>query len=68
MILSWVLWSDMQEKCRMAKLGIKIINSVARELNIKHDKLLKYIKSQELCQELLEPLRDEREASDRYCS
>lgn len=68
MILLWVLWSVVQEKCRMAKLGMKIMNSVARELNIKHDKLLKYIKSQELCQELLEPLKDEWEVSDRYCS
>lgn len=66
MILS--LWSDVQEKCRMTKLGIKRMNSVARELNINHDKLLKYIKIQELCQELLGPLRDEWEASDRYCS
>lgn len=66
MILS--LWSDMQEKCRMTKLGIKIINSVARELYINHDRLLKYIKIQEVCQELFEPLRDEWEASDRYCS
>lgn len=46
---------------------MKMINSVARELNITHDKLLKYIKTKELCQELLEPLRDEWEVSDRYC-
>lgn len=40
----------------MTKLGIKRINSIARELNTNHDRLLKYIKIQELCQELLELL------------
>lgn len=51
----------------MAKLEIKIESSIARELNINHDKILTYIKSQKVRQELLEPLRDEWEARNRCC-